>query len=145
VEPKETQHFQTVFRPFGDAIRKRNLVVRALARGMGLAVTLASVRYPVHPADRVGAPLFRRVGNSQRPCDETEARRRRDLANFLHEGDLPDGAFAGATAVAIDSETMGLRLGRDPLCVVQLSSATATPTWCAWTARPTTPPTSSAC
>ena len=44
------------------------------------------------------------------------------MANFLHEGDLPDGAFAGATAVAIDSETMGLRLGRDPLCVVQLSS-----------------------
>ena len=44
------------------------------------------------------------------------------LANFVHVGDLPDGAFAGATAIAIDSETMGLRLGRDPLCVVQLSS-----------------------
>ncbi|WP_293473586.1 ribonuclease D [Phenylobacterium sp.] len=40
---------------------------------------------------------------------------------FVHAGDLPDGALAGATAVAIDSETMGLRLGRDPLCVVQLS------------------------
>jgi ribonuclease D len=40
---------------------------------------------------------------------------------FLHEGDLPVDALAGATAVAIDSETMGLRLGRDPLCVVQLS------------------------
>ena len=40
---------------------------------------------------------------------------------FLHEGDLPADALAGATAVAIDSETMGLRLGRDPLCVVQLS------------------------
>ena len=44
------------------------------------------------------------------------------LANHLHEGDLPDGALAGAAAVAIDSETMGLRLGRDPLCVVQLSA-----------------------
>jgi ribonuclease D len=44
------------------------------------------------------------------------------LANFLHEGDLPAGVFAGATAVAVDSETMGLRLGRDPLCVVQISS-----------------------
>jgi ribonuclease D len=43
------------------------------------------------------------------------------LANFLHEGDLPEGALSGATSVAIDSETMGLRLGRDPLCVVQLS------------------------
>lgn len=44
------------------------------------------------------------------------------MATFVHEGDLPDGALAGAPAVAIDSETMGLRLGRDPLCVVQLSA-----------------------
>ncbi|HLZ76653.1 MAG TPA: ribonuclease D [Phenylobacterium sp.] len=39
----------------------------------------------------------------------------------MYEGDLPAGALAGARVVAIDSETMGLRLGRDPLCVVQLS------------------------
>jgi ribonuclease D len=44
------------------------------------------------------------------------------LANFVHEGDLPDGVFADAEIIAIDSETMGLRLGRDPLCVVQLSA-----------------------
>src|SRR5208283_2669186 len=44
------------------------------------------------------------------------------LANHLHEGDLPDGVLAGAAAVAVDSETMGLVLGRDPLCVVQLSA-----------------------
>ena len=43
------------------------------------------------------------------------------MANFLHDGDLPDGAFVGAASVAVDSETMGLRIGRDPLCVVQLS------------------------
>ena len=43
------------------------------------------------------------------------------MATFFHEGDLPADALAGANAVAIDSETMGLRLGRDPLCVVQLS------------------------
>ena len=43
------------------------------------------------------------------------------MTTYLHEGDLPADALAGATAVAIDSETMGLRLGRDPLCVVQLS------------------------
>lgn len=43
------------------------------------------------------------------------------MATHVHSGDLPDGALAGAAAVAIDSETMGLRLGRDPLCVVQLS------------------------
>ena len=43
------------------------------------------------------------------------------MTNHLHEGDLPDGlTFTGS--VAIDSETMGLRLGRDPLCVVQLSA-----------------------
>lgn len=40
--------------------------------------------------------------------------------NF-HEGDLPDGLDLGPE-VAIDSETMGLRFRRDPLCVVQLSS-----------------------
>ena len=43
------------------------------------------------------------------------------VATFLHQGDLPADALAGASVVAIDSETMGLRLGRDPLCVVQLS------------------------
>jgi ribonuclease D len=44
------------------------------------------------------------------------------VTNFQHDGDLPDGALAGATSVAVDSETMGLVLGRDPLCVVQLSA-----------------------
>lgn len=39
----------------------------------------------------------------------------------LHKGDLPDGLDFGGS-VAVDSETMGLRLGRDPLCVVQLSA-----------------------
>jgi ribonuclease D len=43
------------------------------------------------------------------------------VTTHLHRGDLPADALAGATVVAIDSETMGLRLGRDPLCVVQLS------------------------
>jgi ribonuclease D len=43
------------------------------------------------------------------------------VTNFLHEGDLPADIFFGA-AVAVDTETMGLRLGRDPLCVVQLSA-----------------------
>jgi ribonuclease D len=43
------------------------------------------------------------------------------VTTFVHEGDLPAEALANAPLVAIDSETMGLRLGRDPLCVVQLS------------------------
>ena len=42
------------------------------------------------------------------------------MANHLHQGDLPNDVDFGAS-VAIDSETMGLRLGRDRLCVVQLS------------------------
>ncbi len=42
----------------------------------------------------------------------------------LHRGDLPDiSRYIGASsgAVAIDTETMGLDLARDRLCVVQLS------------------------
>ena len=38
-----------------------------------------------------------------------------------HEGDLPDGLDLGPE-VAVDSETLGLRFRRDPLCVVQLSA-----------------------
>ena len=43
------------------------------------------------------------------------------MAHHLHKGDLPDGLDLGPV-VAIDSETMGLHIGRDRLCVVQLSS-----------------------
>ena len=43
------------------------------------------------------------------------------MTHFLHQGDLPDGLSFGSS-VAVDSETMGLRIGRDPLCVVQLSA-----------------------
>jgi ribonuclease D len=40
---------------------------------------------------------------------------------FLHRGDLPAGlAFAGA--VAVDTETLGLKPHRDRLCLVQLSA-----------------------
>jgi ribonuclease D len=45
----------------------------------------------------------------------------RSVANVLHEGDLPPDLDLGSV-VAVDTETMGLRLGRDPLCVVQISS-----------------------
>ena len=39
----------------------------------------------------------------------------------LHRGDLPDLARYKGRAVAIDTETMGLDVRRDRLCVVQLS------------------------
>lgn len=44
----------------------------------------------------------------------------RNVVVYLHQGDLPDTVtFNGP--VAVDSETMGLSLVRDPLCLVQLS------------------------
>ena len=43
------------------------------------------------------------------------------MTNHLHRGDLPeDVKFSGS--VAVDTETMGLNLHRDRLCVVQLSA-----------------------
>ncbi len=39
----------------------------------------------------------------------------------LHRGDLPDGLELGP-AVAVDTETMGLKVQRDRLCLVQLSA-----------------------
>lgn len=42
------------------------------------------------------------------------------MANHLYQGDLPDTLSLGPV-VAIDCETMGLRPGRDRLCLVQLS------------------------
>jgi ribonuclease D len=48
----------------------------------------------------------------------------KNVAVHLHQGDLPTGvSFSGA--VAVDSETMGLSLVRDPLCLVQLSDGGA--------------------
>ena len=43
------------------------------------------------------------------------------MAIELHEGDLPEGARFGS-AVAVDTETMGLHPHRDRLCVVQMSN-----------------------
>ncbi|HEX8568439.1 MAG TPA: ribonuclease D [Caulobacteraceae bacterium] len=43
------------------------------------------------------------------------------MAIHLHSGDLPEGLSFGGS-VAVDSEAMGLRIGRDGLCVVQLSA-----------------------
>ena len=43
------------------------------------------------------------------------------MSHTLHKGDLPEGLTFG-DAVAIDTETMGLNVPRDRLCLVQLSS-----------------------
>lgn len=42
------------------------------------------------------------------------------MANHLHRGDLPANVTF-KDSIAVDSETMGLRLERDRLCLVQLS------------------------
>ncbi|MFC7498818.1 ribonuclease D [Enterovirga sp. GCM10030262] len=39
---------------------------------------------------------------------------------YFHEEDLPEGALAPGP-VAVDTETMGLQLGRDRLCLVQIA------------------------
>jgi ribonuclease D len=43
------------------------------------------------------------------------------LTVFLHEGDLPNGVLQGSSALAVDTETMGLITPRDRLCLVQIS------------------------
>jgi ribonuclease D len=43
----------------------------------------------------------------------------------LHQGDLPDDVDFG-TSVAVDTETMGLNLQRDRLCLVQMSAGDGT-------------------
>jgi ribonuclease D len=43
------------------------------------------------------------------------------MSHHLHRGDLPDGIDFGS-AVAVDTEAMGLNPHRDRLCVVQLSA-----------------------
>ena len=43
------------------------------------------------------------------------------MANYLHKHDLPDDVDLGEV-FAIDTETLGLNLARDRLCVVQVSS-----------------------
>lgn len=43
------------------------------------------------------------------------------MTNHLHKGDLPDDLDFG-DVIAVDTETLGLSLVRDPLCVVQLSA-----------------------
>lgn len=43
------------------------------------------------------------------------------MAVHFHEEDLPAGVLTGTSAIAVDTETMGLITHRDRLCVVQLS------------------------
>jgi ribonuclease D len=53
--------------------------------------------------------------------DQNSYYRRFEMSVFLHEGDLPDGVLEGTSALAVDTETMGLLTPRDRLCLVQIS------------------------
>jgi ribonuclease D len=48
------------------------------------------------------------------------------MAVHFHEEDLPAGVLTGNSAIAVDTETMGLVTHRDRLCVVQLSDGSGT-------------------
>lgn len=45
----------------------------------------------------------------------------RNIVVTLHKGDLPAGFKPKDASIAVDSETMGLHLARDRLCLVQLT------------------------
>ena len=46
------------------------------------------------------------------------------MAVHFHEEDLPAGVLTGSSALAVDTETMGLITARDRLCVVQIADGT---------------------
>lgn len=45
----------------------------------------------------------------------------KNIVCTLHKGDLPDDFVATGGSIAVDCESMGLSLVRDPLCLVQLT------------------------
>ena len=51
------------------------------------------------------------------------------MSIYLYHHDLPEGLDLGEH-IAIDTETMGLHLHRDRLCLIQLSSGDGDAIWC---------------
>lgn len=44
------------------------------------------------------------------------------MTNFLYHNDLPDNFVLNNSSIAIDTEAMGLNIGRDRLCLIQIST-----------------------
>lgn len=44
------------------------------------------------------------------------------MTNFLYHNDLPDNFVLNNNSIAIDTEAMGLNIGRDRLCLIQISA-----------------------
>jgi ribonuclease D len=68
---------------------------------------------------RVEAPSLNTLRQAQRP--KLQDRTNFFMTNFLHKHDLPADLELG-NSIAIDTETMGLNLLRDRLCLIQISS-----------------------
>ena len=47
------------------------------------------------------------------------------MAVSIHKNDIPEGLDLGSE-IAVDTETMGLKFGRDRLCLVQLADSKGT-------------------
>ena len=62
-----------------------------------------------------------RASIQDRPRQVTVTQFQKDATIHLHRHDLPDGLSLGPV-IAVDTETMGLDLRRDRLCLVQLSA-----------------------
>ena len=44
------------------------------------------------------------------------------MTNFLYQNDLPNNLIFSSNSIAIDTEAMGLNIGRDRLCLIQIST-----------------------
>lgn len=44
------------------------------------------------------------------------------MTNFLYQNDLPENLILNNSSIAIDTEAMGLNIGRDRLCLIQISA-----------------------
>ena len=44
------------------------------------------------------------------------------MTNFLYQNDLPNNLIFSSNSIAIDTEAMGLNIGRDRLCLIQISA-----------------------
>jgi len=44
------------------------------------------------------------------------------MTNFLYQNDLPNNLIFSGNSIAIDTEAMGLNIGRDRLCLIQISA-----------------------
>jgi ribonuclease D len=84
-------------------------------------VAARSWRFESSPGHHLFAPGFAALADLAIGSLNDEACWDQKLTNHLHRGDLST-KITFTDSIAVDTETMGLRLHRDRLCVVQLSA-----------------------